>query len=1690
MSAPFEFQIQEKLHQSPHYNFYRGLNKNTGQPILLKIPNTDFPKKTLDERAEREFLISKSLEHANIIRYLKLQQSPSGKTIIMEDFQGIPISEFLGSGKTKLHDFLMISSQMAEIISFLHRGEFIHKDLQMNSFWINPENLKIKLIDWGQATKIAKEKQQLVNPELLDGELEFISPEQTGRMNRTIDYRTDLYSLGVIFYRMLSGKPLFNAESPLEFIHAHIARKPAALHKTDQDVPKFLSKIVSKLLSKNAEDRYQSASGLLTDLDFCKNADTDIFSLQSEIAQEDFSGKLQIPQKLYGRDLQIKSLLDAFDRIQSGGLELMLIDGYSGVGKTALVYEIHRPVTLSNGYFTEGKADQLMKSVPYIPWIQALTNLVDNLLAEEESQLATWVSRVQNAVGENGRVLTDVIPNLTSLIGEQPEIPALEPTQAQNRFNYVFRQFTHALTADKHPLVLFLDDMQWADAASLNLIKTLLVEDEVENLLVILSYRSNEVNAAHPLMLSLEEVYHGTVSHQKITASNLSNEEVTELISDTLKTHENEVLELTNLIFEKTNGNAFFVKEFLKSLYENGHLSFSFSEKKWQWDVKTIQELEITNNVVELLENDIQKLSTETLDVLKMAACIGNRFDETTITIISQITFSEIQGALEKARIKGYIEKIGPIEYKFTHDRIHQTFYKLIPESKKQDTHVRVGQLLYKSSVNQDLEQQLFTIANHWNTGLEKVQDLTEQQQLFDLNLYAAKKAKSSNAYQAAGNYLQVASQLSESLKLVPENPNWFTLQKERAEIAYLLTDYGASEKIIESTLENAKELEQEMDLYKMLILQYTMTSKFAEAIEVGRTSLKKLGVDIPLEGLGDLIGQEIGAAFGQLGARPVDALLEIPNMTDKKQILTTRILASMLSPSFFANQELFALIVTKIVNISMKHGNVPASCFGYGCFGLILSTVANYEKGFEFGEMSYDLAKQFNDPTEQGRACFHLSEFTSLWTKPFKYSRQHNREGFLHALDAGDLQYAGYLSIYDSFYPSYQEKNISDVLEAMEESLSFNKKTQNVISLDTVQGLKIAMSCLGGLTKGIDNFDLEGLTEAKYLEDCLANKNVLAICIYHIVKAQVCYIHNQPQKAMEALAEADQFLPYIAGMLFTAEHNFYGSMSMAALYENAEETKQKDYLDKIKANQEKLKVLTGSCPENWKHKYLLVAAELAFLDQEYFEAIELYHEAIEYAHVNDFRPIKGLANECLAKLWEKKGEYTYAGLHFREALYAYEGMGAKHKISQLEEQLTKLGIVSAKWDGTSLTEAKNLKTSSGSLDLESVLKASQTLSSEIVLEKLLDKMMHIVMENAGAEKGFLLNEVNGEWFILAEGKAKGGIKVLGNISIKENQVLPESIIKYVARTKENVVIPNAVEDKRFLSDDYIISQKPKSILCTSVSISGNRRTVLYLENNLLTGAFTNDRVELLKVLSSQIAISLDNALLYQTMEEKVKERTIELEIQRNQSEKLLLNILPEETAKELKKYGKVKPRLYESVSIMFIDIVGFTKIAERVAPELLIKELDFYYSIFDKIMYNHGIEKIKTIGDAFFAVAGVPVAMNNHAQVIVEAAKEVLNFVAKEKADSLVEDQLFFEVRIGINSGSVIGGVVGQSKYSFDIWGNSVNIAARMENKSEVGKINISENTYQLIQDDFECTHRGKISAKGIGEIDMYFVD
>lgn len=1692
MDAIASYQIKQRMLLTRRYILYRGIRESDQNEVLIKIPATDFAGKSFEHGLGKEFAIGQALKHPGIAAYLAIEKLPGGRSLILEYFNGVPLSHILKKEKFSAELFLTLAIQLADIVDAIHRSGYIHKDINPDNLLVNLSEKTIRLIDLGQSTRIRQEKQQLVNPELLEGALEYLSPEQTGRLNRSIDYRTDLYALGVCFYHMLCGEPPFSTGSPLEIIHAHIAKKPPPLQQKGDHIPRILSEIVLKLLAKNAEDRYQSASGLSADLQRCIDAGEKLRRLDFPLGANDFSGKLQVPQKLYGRSTQIRTILSAFSQIQRGGLQLILVEGFSGVGKTSLVQEIQRPVSLANGYFIQGKSDQLLRSVPYFPWIQALTSLVDQLLMEKEQQMQFWSSRILQAVGANGKILTDVISNLESLIGKQPELPELDPGQAQNRFNYVFKRFAHALTADQHPLVLFLDDMQWADSASLNLLNTLLSDGDVKNLMVILSYRSNEINAAHPLILSLDELRKSPLSITKIEVGNLEQQDITSLLSETLEAPEKAVGPLTQLVYEKTQGNAFFVTEFLKALIDNNQLVFNFEKKAWEWDLHKIRQANITNNVVELLTANIRQLPPAIFNILKMAACIGNNFNQSTLQIISGSSLSSLEPALETAQIEQYIEKIGPESFRFTHDRIHQAFYELIPKEDKQTTHVRIGKLLFINSTDITYDQQVFTVANHWNTGLDIIKNNEDQNNLFQLNLKAAGKAKMANAYQAAKGYLQAASYLADQLHIAVQDNSWFPLQREKAEVSYLLGEFEQSETIIRQTLTEIHELRQQTELYRMLIIQLTMASKYAEAIEVGRTSLRLLGIDIPTEGLAAAIGQEIQGAFGRLGNRSIPSLIDAPVMTEELHILSTDLLATLQSPAFFANPELFALVVSKIVNLSLEHGNVPSSCFGYSCFGIILcASMGYYQKALEFGELAYDLAHKFQDPTEQGRACFLLAEFTSLWTKPLSYARDRNREGFLAALNAGDLQYAGYLSIYDAVYPAYQEKSLSNVLPAIEESLSFNRRTQNILGADTVFSFKMNFSCLMGKTSSSQNFDLEEISEADYLSTCLSYKNVLAYCIFNITKGSVLYLHGYPEKALAALKEAEPFLQFIGGMLFTAEYNFYSSMSMAALCVERKGKKQADFLEQIAANQEKLQTLAEHCPENWRHKYLLVEAELARINNNFLPAVDLYQEAIALAQKNDFLSIRALGNERLAQLWVEKSGYTYAGLHFREALHCYERWGAKHKIDSLDQELTRLGLVwSPAYNDVANATSEGYTATGSLLDLESVLKASQALSSEIVLEKLLDKMMRIVIENAGAQSGFLIIKRKDEWFVQAEGRTDGAVSVLQNVPLKGNMLVAESVVQYTMHTRENVVIQDATQDRRFLTDPYVAEKKPKSILCTSFLASGNRLAILYLENNLVPGAFTAERVELLKVLSAQIAISLENALLYHTLEEKVKERTQEVVKQKEAVEHLLLNIMPEETAAELQLNGKVQPRRFKNVTIMFIDVVGFSLIAEQLSSEELIIELDYYYKGFDLVVKKYRIEKIKTIGDAYLAVAGLPQPNSRHAYEMVCAARDMLAFVNDEKKKREKSGGVFFEIRVGIHSGEVIAGVVGLTKFAYDIWGIDVNLAARMESACETGEINISESTYQLVKSTFKCRHRGRIATKNTGEMDMYFVE
>ncbi|MBD3561119.1 serine/threonine-protein kinase PknK, partial [Planktothrix sp. FACHB-1355] len=784
------YKLSNIIHEGVNTVIYRAIKKPEETPAIVKLLKSEYP--TLEEitRLRHEYKILQPLEIEGIVKVYSLENYGNGLAMILEDFGGESLKKILTTQKVPLIEFFNIAIQIVSTIADLHKNKVIHKDIKPHNILVNQENGQVKLIDFSISSRLSRQNQTVSNPRQLEGTLAYMSPEQTGRMNRSIDYRSDFYSLGVTFYEMLTGQLPFNTADILELIHCHIAQIPVAPDRVNPEIPRVVSDIVMKLLSKTAEERYQNALGLKADLEKCLTQLQTSGQIKNFIpAQLDLHSQFLIPQKLYGRDREVRTLLDAFERVSCGSTEIMLVSGYSGIGKTSVINEIQKPIVQQRGYFISGKFDQFKRNIPYYSLVQAFQDLLKQLLTESEEILASWKEKLLTALGDRGRVIINVIPELELIIGSQPNVPEVGLNESQNRFNRVFKQFVNVFATKEHPLVVFLDDLQWADSASLKLINLLVTDSESEYLLMIGAYRDNEVSSTHPLMLTLEEIEKTSAIVNQIILGPLDFSNVKELASETIRDRTERSQPLCELLFNKTQGNPFFLTQLLQTLYAEKLLTFDFSADMWRWDIGHIQAIGITDlNVVELIARNIQKLSPEAQQVLKLAACIGNRFNLDVLAVVNEKNQSETATDLWEALQAGLILPLSEaykiplvfdfssvasgfeqladdkrsltISYKFLHDRVQQAAYSLIPEPDKKATHLKIGELLLKNTPADEIEENIFDIVNQLNVGVESITDREQKDELAKLNSIAGKKAKAATAYQPAVVYLNVGLRL------------------------------------------------------------------------------------------------------------------------------------------------------------------------------------------------------------------------------------------------------------------------------------------------------------------------------------------------------------------------------------------------------------------------------------------------------------------------------------------------------------------------------------------------------------------------------------------------------------------------------------------------------------------------------------------------------------------------------------------------------------------------------------------------------------------------------------------------------------------------------------------------------------------------------------------------------------------
>ncbi|QFS48164.1 ATP-binding sensor histidine kinase [Nostoc sphaeroides] len=1498
------YRISEELYNGSRTLVYRGYRESDSLPVVIKLLKNPYPSFSELLSFRNQYTIAKNLNFPLIIQTYSLEAYQNGYALVMEDFGGISLKDYFTSDQTQyiasLQEFLRIAIALCNTLDILYRERIIHKDIKPANILINPETKQVKLIDFSIASLLLRETQTLVNPNVLEGTLAYISPEQTGRMNRGIDYRTDFYSLGVTFYELLTGELPFKSNDPMELVHSHIAKLPPLVHEINPQIPSVLSEIANKLMAKNAEDRYQSALGLKFDLEKCLHRLQETGEIGAfEIGQRDVCDRFIIPDKLYGRENEVQSLLKAFDRVASGSSELILVAGFSGIGKTAVVNEVHKPITRQRSYFIKGKYDQFNRNIPFSAFVQAFRSLMGQLLSASDVELARWKEQILAAVGENGQVLIEVIPELEHIIGSQLPVVELVGSASQNRFNLLFGKFIQVFTKKEHPLVIFLDDLQWADSASLNLLKLLMSESEAGYLLVLGAYRDNEVFPAHPLMLTLNEMRQRGVNLNTLILAPLEESNITCLVADTLLCSNDIAASLSQLVYQKTQGNAFFTIQFLSGLHEEECIIFNRLSGYWQCNFSQVRQLALTDDVVVFTTRRLRRLPVATQEVLKLAACIGNRFDLETLAIVCEASQDSVAVDLWRSLQEGLVipenstykffqgneHDIEDIEamndlsvsYLFIHDRVQQAAYSLIPDGLKQATHFKIGNLLLANGSPEEQGSKIFAIVNHLNQGFDLHLSQEERSELLRLNCITGKRAKEATAYGVAVNYFTAAERCLPTNSWQQDYEKSLEVYFNLAEAKYLSGDFQSSLAIIEKISNFAKRQIERAEAFNLAILMLTLQGHYLQALQYGQKALSCLNFDLSEIDLPEKLESYQNEIQLKLANRQPEDLVNEPEATDLEKRLIIKILNNLIVPVYVLQKgELYFLVALSMVSVSLNFGVIGESGNGFSAYGMYLGYYQrDYQSGYEFGVLAESLAKRFKQADNLCKACYMLGNNLLSWVRPLRSSGSIFDEGLIAGLQSGEMVFSGNLLMYKLLNSFYAGDNVLEVQQNLPEYLGFCAKKLNYqLAVDVIAGLNIWLTELTA-------FPAENLpTEQQHIESCRVNNSDYAICHYLLLKTKVLCFYGRYSEAVEAAQGAEELVGTITGKYQVAAINFYQSIAIAEYCRSHALGLDNSYIQKVKSNQTQLSLWAISCPENFAHKYDLVNAILSILSGQKAEAIELFDRAISLAKENGYIQEEALSNELAAKFYLDWGKEKIAQVYIQEAYYCYAHWGAKAKVNHLEKTYPQLlqpilqhqrinlnSLETIAFRGTSSSSSTGSTSIADVLDFTSVFKAAIAISSSLKSDQLIASLTRIILENSGAKKVVLILpqeedtwEVKAITFIEHE-----EIQTILNSQLLDNcQDIPVKIINYVKNTQQTIVIDNCKTDIPGVIGKYMLEHQPQSVLCVPIINQVHLVGIIYLENSLTQGVFTSDRLNVINLLSSQAAISLENARLYQ----------------------------------------------------------------------------------------------------------------------------------------------------------------------------------------------------------------------------------
>jgi PAS domain S-box-containing protein len=1423
------------------------------------------------ERLEHEYALKSELDADWAARPVALTHDNGRTTLVLEDPGGTPLDQLLGRPLEVSH-FLRIAIPLAGALRHVHERGLIHKDVKPANIWVNDANRAVKFTGFGIASRLPRERQSPAPPEIIAGTLAYMAPEQTGRMNRSVDSRSDLYALGVTFYELLTGALPFTAADPIELIHCHIAREPVPPHEVARALPAPLSMIVMKLLAKTAEERYQTAAGVEADLRKCLTSwesfgRNDAFPL----GLQDASDRLMIPEKLYGREGEIATLLAAFDRVvKHGGSELVLVSGYSGIGKSSVVNELHKVIVLPRGIFISGKFDLRRRDTPYSTLADAFQGLIRQILSGRQQDVEPWREAVRQAVGHHGSLLTDLIPELAQLVGPQPPVPELSSLETQVRFRQLFQRFVGVFARAEHPLVIFIDDLQWLDPATLSLIEHLVTDLDTRHVLFIGAYRDNEVSPAHPLTLTLERIRRTGTTIERIVLGPLSLDGVSQLLCDALRGEPATVRPLAELVHRKTGGNPFFAGQFLTSLAEEGLLAFDSPSLSWTWDLAGIHRKGHTDNLVDLMISRLQRLPSAAQGALQLLSCLGSQADFATLATIHRASEDSALGRDTnlsngqmhesfRAALRAELVLAQEGRYRFLHDRVQEAAYALIPSEARADFHLQIGRLLVQRLSSQSVLDNVFDIVNQLNRGQPLLSDWVEKKHLAELDLQAGRKAMRSTAYAAASGYFAAGMTALSGKGWTRCYDLALNLWLERAECELLSSNVEETARLVDEVLVKGRSAIDRAAAYRLRMILQLIGGDATPAVRTALECLTMFGLELPEKPTFDQVQAEYDDVRRRLGGRSIESLIDLPLMDDPETRAAMKIMATLATSSYFADGNLYQMLTCRMVNLTLQRGTCESSVSGYGGLGLSLGPAFHrFEEGERFAKLGVDIAERYGFASQKAGANFFM-QMATVWTRPIEHALTWLDAAMQSARETGEIVFACYSLEHRLTNLIARGENLDIVRREADVVLDYARKNKFRHIDDVVSSVQPFVQSLRGSAADDKAIDAAAL-ETRVLQSGVP----VSTCYYWILQLRRHFLLGDFQRAIESAEKAQPALWAARFNIRSVDYCFYHSLAIAAVFQASSPERRAELREALIAHIASFQRWAESCPATFAHKLALVSAEWARLEGRDIEAMQLYEQAIRLAAERGFLQDRALAGELAVRFYRLRGLDKVADIYLEEARDCYARWGAKAKVAQLDQDHPRVR------QQAPLVLKPTIEAPVEQFDLATVIKMSEAVAGEIVLEKLIETLMVIAVEHAGADRGLLLLP-RGSQYRIEAGATSGrdGVRVRLVETPATPSELPLLILEQVIRTQSQVILDDARGQSMFAEDEYMSRKRVRSLLCLPLLKQAELIGVLYLENSLASHVFTPGRIAVLKLLASQAAIALENARLYSDVAER-----------------------------------------------------------------------------------------------------------------------------------------------------------------------------------------------------------------------------